>query len=94
MISQQDIEKDYVNAKKAGEILNLSPSRISRLCSQGRFIGAFKAGGSWLIPRKAIETHKPLPPGPKSQEFKDSHFLATIINEANNLKEDDNHDQQ
>ena len=85
MIAQAEIEKDYYTAKQASEILGLSPSRISRLCSSGRFQGAFKAGGSWLIPREAVDTHKPLPPGPKPG----NKVLRQAINEADNLREEE-----
>lgn len=68
MIHQEEIERDYIDAKKAGEMLKLSPSRISRLCSGGRFKGAFKNGASWLIPLKAVLEHEPLTPGPKPQK--------------------------
>ena len=90
MIAQEEIERDYIDAKQASIQLGLSLSRISRLCSSGRFEGAFKAGGSWLIPRKAVEEHEPLPPGPK----KNYYILTQAINKAENLKEDDNNDQQ
>ena len=82
MINQEEIERYYIDAKKAGEILNLSPSRISRLCSQNRFEGAFKNGGSWLIPIKSVSEHKPLPPGPKTHNA----ILGKAIREADNLK--------
>ena len=90
MIAQEEIEREYINAKQAGEKLGLSPSRISRLCSSGRFEGAFKAGGSWLIPRKAVDDHEPLPPGPKTAH----RILTNAINKANNLNEGANNDKQ
>ena len=65
MINQDEIKRDYIDAKEAGLILDLSPSRISRLCSSGRFNGAFKTGGSWLIPRKSVENFERLRPGVK-----------------------------
>ena len=83
MIVQEEIERNYMDAKQAGIRLGLSPSRISRLCSSGRFIGAFKISGSWLIPKKAVETFEPLPPGPKPAH----RILTNAINEAFNLKE-------
>ena len=89
MIHQEEIKRDYIDAKKAGEILKLSPSRISRLCSGGRFKGAFKNGGSWLIPLKSVLEHEPLPPGPKPI----SSVINNALKEADNLKKGDSHDK-
>ena len=86
MINQEEIEKNYIDAKKAGEILDLSPSRISRLCSSNRFEGAFKAGGSWLIPRNAVVNFKRLRPGVKPQRPNDRRILEDAIREANKWK--------
>ena len=88
MIAQDEIEKEFFTAKQAGETLGLSPSRISRLCSAGRFEGAFKAGGSWLIPRKAVDTHTPLTPGPKPRGQDEKELLLQAINEATNLRKE------
>ena len=90
MTVQKEIEEEYYTALQAGAKLNLSPSRISRLCSSGRFEGAFKAGGSWLIPREAVEKHTPLPPGPKPMT--DREIMNISINQAANLKEGTHHD--
>lgn len=94
MIHKDEIERDYVDAKKAGEILNLSPSRISRLCSAGRFKGAFKNGGSWLIPRQAVLEHTPLPPGPKPTSLTPEQTKEVISEALGLAKEGDTHDQQ
>ena len=88
MTVQADIMKDYVDATQAGELLHLSPSRISRLCSSGRFEGAFKAGVSWLIPRIAIENFVRLAPGPKPRGMDEKLLLQQALLEASNLKED------
>lgn len=90
MIYREEIERDYIDAKKAGEILNLSPSRVSRLCSSGRFEGAFKNGGSWLIPRKAVENHTKLAPGVKPKIPSDKAIWEKALKEANNLKINEN----
>ena len=94
MIHREDIEHDYIDAKKAGEILKLSPSRISRLCSAGRFKGAFKNGGSWLIPRKAVEEHTPLPPGPKPTGLTPEQTKEIISEALEQAKEGDTNDKQ
>lgn len=67
MINKEDIEKNYIDAVAAGEILGVTRSRVSKLCLTGRFQGAIKIGRSWIIPREAVLNHKPLPPGVKSR---------------------------
>lgn len=52
--------EEYITASEAMEILGLSRSHVSRLCTAGRFEGAQRLGNMWLIPRKAVEEHKPL----------------------------------
>ena len=94
LICKEEIERDYIDAKKAGEILHLSPSRISRLCSAGRFKGAFKNGGSWLIPHKAVLEHTHLPPGPKPTRLTPEQTKEVISEALGQTKEGDTHDQQ
>ncbi len=94
MITQEDIKKDYVTAKQACEMLNISLSRLSRLCLAGRFEGAFKAGGSWLIPRIAVENFKRLAPGVKPPGYNEKKLLEQALQEAANLKKGDNNDKQ
>jgi len=65
MIQKEDIEKNYVDAPEAAKLLNISRSRVGKLCLAGRFQGALKIGSSWVIPREAVSNHKPLPPGVK-----------------------------
>ena len=90
MIEQEQIEKDYVDAPEAAKMLHISNARIRRLCLDGRFEGAFKAGSSWLIPRKAVENHKPLPPGPKTPK----DILHNAVNEASKWKGGVHNDKQ
>jgi hypothetical protein len=82
MILQEDIEKDYVNAPEAAKMLNVSRSRIGKLCLGGRFQGALKVGASWIIPREAVLNHKPLPPGVKPMKAKLAAEKAAILEEA------------
>ncbi len=65
MITKEDLEKDYIDAREAKTILRLSGSRMSRLCTGGRFPGAFKFGSIWIIPREAVKNHTKLKPGAK-----------------------------
>lgn len=43
----------YLSTTEAGNKWNLSARRVSFLCSQGRIIGAQKAGSYWIIPENA-----------------------------------------
>ena len=65
MILKDELEKNYVTAPEAGEMLNLKKARIGQLCRAGRFEGAIKVGDAWIIPREAVLNHEPLPPGVK-----------------------------
>ena len=65
MITKEDLEKDYIDAGEAKAILGISGSRLSRLCTGGRFPGAFKFGSIWIIPREAVKNHTKLKPGAK-----------------------------
>lgn len=57
--------KDYVDQVTAAKMLNISQSRISQLCTEGRFQGASKIGWSWIIPKVAVENFQPKKRGPK-----------------------------
>ena len=65
MVTKEDLEKDYIDAGEAKTILGISGSRLSRLCTGGRFPGAFKFGSIWIIPREAVKNHTKLKPGVK-----------------------------
>lgn len=92
MITQAEIEKDYIDSPEAARLLGISDSRIRRLCLDNRFEGAIKAGKSWLIPKIAVENFKRLPRGAKPREQVDREFLGNKINEAENLKDNDRYD--
>ena len=91
MIDEKAIE-DYVDQVTAGNILNVSQGRISQLCSQGRFQGAMKIGWSWIIPKEAVENFQRRRRGPRPktpQNEIDKEFLAEVVNQANNLREEE-----
>ena len=44
---------DYMTLKQASEKWGISPRMINYYCSEGRIIGAEKAGTVWLIPKDA-----------------------------------------
>ena len=39
--------------------------RVRELCQDGRSLDAFKSGGTWIIPRAAVEGHERLAPWAK-----------------------------
>ncbi len=91
MLTQEELNKEYVDGPAAAKILKITSSQVRFLCSRGRLKGAMKVGTSgWLIPRESVLLYKPGKRGPKTANT----VLNNAINEANNLKEDDNHDQQ
>ena len=72
MLQLEELQRNYVDAPDAAKMLNVSQTRVRRLCREGRFPGAAKVGSSWIIPREAVLNHKPLPPGvkPRSERVK------------------------
>ena len=62
--------EEYVSIPEAAEILNLKRNRVGVLCREGRFPGAVKIANNWVIPREAVTSHRPLPPGVKSLKTK------------------------
>ena len=69
-------------------MLNITRSRIGKLCLAGRFSGAVKIANSWIIPREAVLNHKPLPPGVKSQKAKFAAEKSAILEQAKGMKEE------
>lgn len=93
MIDPKIIEEEYVEQSQAAVMLNVSRSRINKLCNEGRFEGAIKAGWAWLIPRKSVENFKRLRPGKKRPGTDEKELLLKAIKEADNLKKKgDNND--
>ncbi len=44
-----DTDSEYVSVTQLAEILSISASRVRKLVSSGRIIGAFKVGFTWMI---------------------------------------------
>ena len=86
------IHENFLSAREAATMLNITPARIGVLCREGRFKGAEKIGAGWIIPREAVINHKRLPPGtkPKTPRRKDDETL--VSNVLKELKESNNHD--
>ncbi len=79
------IENEYVTATEAGALMGVTRNRVGRLCIEGRFNGAIKMGGIWLIPREAVLSHKRLPPGVKGRAARreeDAALLSAVLAEA------------
>ena len=64
------INDNFVSAREAAKILNITTARVGVLCRAGRFKGAEKLDLGWIIPREAVLNHKRLPPGTKPKSFK------------------------
>ena len=80
------INDNYVDQATAANILTVSRSRINKLCRDGRFDGAIKAGWSWLIPRVAVENFEREKRGAKPKGYNEKIILQAAIQEAANLK--------
>ena len=79
MITQNEINKNYVDSVEAGRLLNITDARIRELCLDGRFVGALKTGKSWIIPKKSVENFTRLPPGKKSKKNQNKVFIKEAI---------------
>jgi hypothetical protein len=47
---------EFISTTEAAKGWKISARRIAILCEQGRVTGAYKVGGSWIIP---LKTPKP-----------------------------------
>ena len=82
MIDIDEINAEYIDQLTAAKILNISRSRINKLCNTGRFEGATKVGWSWLIPRVAVENFTRLKSGPKPKTTSredDKALIAEVL---------------
>ena len=75
------IHENFVSAREAAQMLDITPARIGFLCRQGRFVGAEKIGMGWIIPREAVLNHKRLPPGSKPKTLRHKEIIE-LRNEA------------
>ena len=76
------VSKEFVTVAEASSIMGKGMNFIGKLCRAGRFPGAVKMGNSWIIPREAVLSHKPLSPGVKSQKAKLAAERAEILEQA------------
>ena len=86
MIDEKMIE-DYVDQATAAKMLDVSRSRINKLCNEGRFKGAIKTGWAWLIPKVSVENFERLKRGvkPKPRVYDEKALLLAAIKEATNI---------
>jgi hypothetical protein len=85
-------KEEYVSIPEAAEIMNLKMNlkrnRVGVLCRGGRFPGAVKIANNWIIPREAVLSHTPLPPGMKPRKQRLATEKAAILAEARGAKEE------
>ena len=88
MLTQEQLDRDYVDGPGAAKMLKLTPTQIRFLCSRGKLSGAMKLGTSgWIIPRTSVASYKPGKRGPKPKS-RNKETIKNIISEADNLKDD------
>ena len=93
MIDINAINQDYVDQLTAASMLDVTQSRISQLCQEGRFEGATKIGWSWIIPKTSVQNYTRRKTGPKPRrprEKSDKAIIKQAMKEANNLKHNEN----
>ena len=89
-MNEEEIRQNYITTAEAAGILGITTHRVGRLCIEGRFKGAFKAGFAWLIPRDSVSNHKHLKRGPKgksTRKTEDIALLKSALEQANKHKE-------
>ena len=68
MLTQQELDRDFMDAPAAAKVLEITNTQVRFLCSRGRLEGAMKLGTSgWIIPRISVLNYKPQKRGPKSK---------------------------
>lgn len=87
MITQEEIERDYVDSPSAARELRVSDARIRRLCIDGRFDGALKAGRAWLIPKISLTTFRHKKRGRKIRPNPNKILIENAILENNKWRE-------
>ena len=85
-----EINDRYIDALALQKTLGLSQSRISRLLTQGRFNGAFKFGGTWLVPKEAVASFEYKKRGPKvgikKKPAKELELLSQLLQESKHAR--------
>ena len=82
MITKEMLERNYVSAPEAAEMLNLGRNQIGKLCRAGRLGGAAQIGSAWVIPRESVLNYTPGPRGPKPRKAKLAAERAAFLASA------------
>ena len=92
MLTQEQLDQEYVDGPAAAKLLNVTPNQVRFLCSKGKLKGAIKLGTSgWIIPRESVTNYRPGKRGPKPRpSIKET--IINVVHDADNLKGDDSHD--
>ena len=93
MLTQEELNEEYVDGPAAAKILNVTNAQIRFLCLRGRLEGAMKLGTSgWLIPRESVLKYKPQKRGPKPKSLTREQTKEIILEALSEIKENTNHD--
>ena len=44
----------YMTASELARVIGLTPRMGSRICAEGKILGAFKVRRTWIIPKSAV----------------------------------------
>lgn len=87
MLNKKFLEENYVATTTAAKMLNVSQSRIIKLCNEGRFELAIKIGWSWIIPKKSVLSFKRKRRGVKPSKVKtDREIIEETLDEIKKWK--------
>lgn len=89
MLTQEELDREYVDGPAAAKMLNVTSNQVRFLCSKGRLKGAMKLGTSgWLIPRESVLNYKPQKRGPKSTTHIPEEVKIMLQSNSKTSKED------
>ena len=83
------VVEDLVSIPEAADMLHIDRSRVGRLCRQGRFEGARKIGGRWVIPRESVIHFERRGPGVPPRKGVEKELITQALKEADNLKKEE-----
>lgn len=93
LLTQKELDEEYVDGPAAAKILNVTSNQVRFLCANGRLKGAMKLGTSgWIIPRISVINYKPQKRGPKKNQSKveqDKNFIKEILKKIKNGEKND-----
>lgn len=90
MLTQEELNREYVDSPEAAKILGITATQIRFLCARKKLEGAMKLGTSgWIIPRTSVLKYKPGRRGPKPRVNRnpdDRTVMREAIKEAEKWK--------